>query len=116
MREEPDPGLRPLLSSDSFVSSLRPMDTVANAVCRTTREGDAIGADQAVTLHEALRAHTLDAAHALGVEDRLGALRPGRLADLVVLDRDVESLPAGRLREVDAWMTVLDGRVVHRAS
>jgi predicted amidohydrolase YtcJ len=115
MREELDLGLRPVLSSDSFVSSLRPMDTVANAVCRTTREGREIGVEQAVTLHEALRAHTLDAAHALGVEDRLGALRAGHLADLVVLGRDVESLPAERLREVDAWMTVLDGRVVHRA-
>jgi len=98
------------------VSSLRPMDTVANAVCRTTREGDPIGVEQAVTLHEALRAHTLDAAHALGVEDRLGALRPGYLADLVVLDADVESLPQDRLREVNAWLTVLDGEVVHRAA
>ena len=115
MREEIDLGLRPVLSSDSFVSSLRPMDTVANAVCRTTREGDPIGVEQAVTLHEALRAHTLDAAHAVGVEDRLGALRPGYLADLVVLDRDVESLPEQRLREVNAWMTVLDGRIAHRA-
>ncbi len=116
MREEIDLGLRPVLSSDSFVSSLRPMDTVANAVRRTTREGEPIGAEQAVTLHEALRAHTLDAAHSLGVEDRLGALRPGHLADVVVLDQDVESLPQERLREVNAWMTVLDGRIVHRVA
>jgi predicted amidohydrolase YtcJ len=113
MREEIDLGLRPVLSSDSFVSSLRPMDTVANAVCRTTREGARIGADQAVTLHEALRAHTLDAAHVLGVEDRLGALRPGYLADLVVLDADVEAMESDRLRTVGAWLTVLDGEVVH---
>jgi predicted amidohydrolase YtcJ len=105
-----------VLSSDSFVSSLRPMDTVANAVCRTTREGAQIGADQAVTLQEALRAHTLDAAHALGVEDRLGALRPGYLADLVVLDADVEAMESDRLRTVGAWLTVLDGEVVHGAA
>ncbi len=115
MREELDLGLRPALSSDSFVSSLRPMDTIANAVGRTTREGDEIGADQAVTLHEALRAHTLDAAHAVGMEDRLGALKPGYLADVVVLDRDVEGLGPDELRSVDAWLTVLDGEVVHRA-
>ncbi|MBB6121178.1 amidohydrolase family protein [Nocardiopsis algeriensis] len=114
MREEIDLGLRPVLSSDSFVSSLRPMDTVANAVGRTTREGLEIGTDQAVTLHEALRAHTLDAAHSLGVEDRLGMLREGHLADVVVLDRDVEGLSPDDLRRVDAWMTVLDGEVVHR--
>lgn len=114
MREEIDLGLRPVLSSDSFVSSLRPMDTVANAVGRTTREGLEIGTDQAVTLHEALRAHTLDAAHSLGVEDRLGMLREGHLADVVVLDRDVEGLSPDDLRRVDAWMTVLDGEIVHR--
>ncbi|WP_026115493.1 amidohydrolase [Nocardiopsis kunsanensis] len=116
MREELDLGLRPVLSSDSFVSSLRPMDTVANAVGRTTREGKEIGTDQAVTLHEALRAHTLDAAHALGVEDRLGSLHPGHLADLVVLDADVRTLGPERLRDVNAWLTVLDGKVVHRAA
>ena len=115
MREELDLGLRPVLSSDSFVSSLRPMDTVANAVRRTTREGAAIGADQAISLHEALRAHTRDAAYALGVEDRLGSLKPGYLADVVVLDRDIEATEAERLSEASAWLTVLDGRITHRA-
>ncbi|GLU48850.1 amidohydrolase [Nocardiopsis ansamitocini] len=115
MREELDLGLRPVLSSDSFVSSLRPLDTIANAVRRTTREGAAIGTDQAVTLHEALRAHTLDAAHAVGVEDRLGSLRPGMLADVVVLDRDIEAAPVDHISEGAAWLTVLDGEIAYRA-
>src|SRR5690606_36988803 len=115
MREELDLGLRPALSSDSFVSSLRPMDTIANAVRRRTREGEEIGADQALTLHEALRAHTLDAAHALGMEDRIGSLAPGRLADAVLLDHDVEATPLDRLAEVSALVTVLDGRIAHDA-
>ena len=115
MREELDLGLRPVLSSDSFVSSLRPMDTVANAVRRTTREGVEIGADQAISVHEALRAHTWDAAYALGVEDRLGALKPGYLADVVVLDRDIEAIPTEELSDVNAWLTVLDGRIAYRA-
>ncbi|MFC3995267.1 amidohydrolase [Nocardiopsis sediminis] len=115
MREELDLGLRPVLSSDSFVSSLRPLDTIANAVRRTTREGAEIGAEQAITLHEALRAHTLDAAYALGMEDRIGSLAPGKLADVVVLDRDIESVPVDRLNEGAAWVTVLDGEVAHDA-
>ncbi|MFF0312478.1 amidohydrolase [Streptosporangium sp. NPDC004379] len=115
MREEIDAGLRPVLSSDSFVSSLRPMETVANAVRRRTREGGPIGEEQAVSLHEALRAHTIDAAHALRMEDRIGSLSPGKLADVVVLDADVEALPAGELAGVGAWLTLLDGRVAHSA-
>ncbi|WP_232660492.1 amidohydrolase [Pseudonocardia sp. TRM90224] len=115
IREELDAGLRPVLSSDSFVSSLRPMDTIANAITRRTFAGAEIGADQAMTLQEALRAHTIDAAYALGMEDRIGSLEPGKLADVVVLDADVESTPTSELADVSTWLTVLDGAVVHRA-
>ncbi|WP_373281490.1 amidohydrolase [Microtetraspora fusca] len=115
MREEIDAGLRPVLSSDAFVSSLRPMETVANAVRRRTREGGPIGADQAVTLDEALRAHTIDAAYAVRMEDRIGSLTPGKLADVVVLDRDLDTLGVDELAGVDAWLTMIDGRVVYRA-
>ncbi|CAM02217.1 hypothetical protein A8924_3332 [Saccharopolyspora erythraea NRRL 2338] len=113
MRDEIDAGLRPVLSSDSFVSSFRPMHTVANAVRRRTREGQDIGADQAVTPAEALRAHTIDAAFALRMEDRIGSLRPGKLADVVVLDRDVEAADVEDLSEAGAWLTMLDGGIVH---
>ncbi len=115
IREELDAGLRPVLSSDSFVSSLRPMETVSNAVRRRTREGGPIGAEQAITLEEALRAHTIDAAYALRMEDRIGSLTPGKLADVVVLDGDVRSLPADALSGVDAWLTMLDGEIAYRA-
>lgn len=115
MREELEAGLRPVLSSDSFVSSLRPMETVANAVLRRTREGGDIGAAQAMTVDEALRAHTADAAYALGLEDRIGTLAPGYLADVAVLDADLRVTGRDALRGVDAWLTVLDGRVAFAA-
>ncbi|MEV0053370.1 amidohydrolase [Saccharopolyspora shandongensis] len=115
IREELDAGVVPVLSSDSFVSSLRPMETIANAVCRRTREGGEIGAAQAMSLDEALRAHTLDAAYALRMEDRLGSLAPGKLADLVVLDHDLRTTADEDLRKVDAHCTILDGEVAYRA-
>ncbi|WP_031509641.1 amidohydrolase [Streptomyces megasporus] len=116
IREELDAGLRPVLSSDSFVSSLRPMHTIANAVRRRTREGVEIGADQAMTLTEAIRAHTLDAAYALRMEEKIGSLTPGKLADVVVLDADLEQAPADKLDDVSAWLTILDGTIAHRAA
>lgn len=115
IREELDAGLRPVLSSDSFVSSLRPMETIANAVLRRTREGTDIGAEQAMTVDEALRAHTADAAYALGMEDRIGTLAPGYLADVTVLDADLRAAADRDLNAVNAWLTVLDGRVAHRS-
>lgn len=49
------------------------------------------------------------------MEDRIGSLTPGKLADVVVLDGDVRSLPADALSGVDAWLTMLDGHIAYRA-
>jgi predicted amidohydrolase YtcJ len=59
--------------------------------------------------------HTIDAAYALGMEDRIGSLKPGKLADVVVLDRDIEAAPLDRLHEGAAWITVLDGEIAYDA-
>lgn len=114
IREELDAGLRPALSSDSFVSSFKPLHTIANAMLRQTREGADIGAEQAISLQEALRAHTLDAAYTLGMEDRIGSLTPGKLGDVVVLDADLEQTRPENFGEVHVTTTVLDGRIVHQ--
>src|SRR5581483_6189322 len=115
MREELDLGIRPVLSSDAFVASYRPLDTIAAALRRTTREGREIGADQRLTLDEAIRAHTIDAAVALRMEDRIGSLEPGKLADLTVIDGDLSAAPAGGVDRLGIWMTLLDGEIVWRS-
>jgi predicted amidohydrolase YtcJ len=112
-RSELEAGLRPVISSDSFVASLRPLESIANAMLRRTREGRPIGSDQALTLAEALRAHTLDAARAIRMEDRLGSLEPGKLADLTIVDGDLERTPPEQLAELPIWMTVVDGQVAY---
>ena len=115
IREELDAGLRPVLSSDAFVSSLRPLDTISAAMTRRTRTGTPIGADQRMTLDEALRAHTIDAAIAIGMEDRIGSLQPGKLADVTIVDGDVEATSPECIASLGAWMTILDGVVVWSA-
>lgn len=81
---------------------------------RQTREGADIGAEQAISLQETLRAHTLDAAYPLGTEDRIGSLTPGKLGDVVVLDADLEQTRPENFGEVHVTTTVLDGRIVHQ--
>ncbi|MDF1595240.1 MAG: amidohydrolase [Acidimicrobiia bacterium] len=112
LRAELEAGVTIALSSDADVTTFRPLETITNAVMRTTMGGRAIGADQALTVEEAIRAHTIDAAYSIFAEDRLGSIEPGKQADLVVIDGDPFSAPPNEIRDLEVWMTVIDGKTV----
>ena len=116
IREELDAGIRPVLSSDAFVSSLRPLDTIGAAMTRRTRTGAPIGDDHRMTLDEALRAHTLDAATAIGMEDRIGSLHPGKLADVTIVDGTLEATAPEDIGALTIWQTLLDGEIAWQAN
>lgn len=115
LRAELEAGVTVVLSSDSDVASYRPLEVIASAIVRRTRSGAPIGADQAVTLEEALFAYTIDAAFALRLEDRLGSLEPGKSADLVVIDGDLEATPRAEIPSLETWKTFLGGRPAYEA-
>jgi len=115
LRDELDRGVTVVLSSDSDVASFRPLDTIANAVRRRTASGSVIGPNQRLSVQEALRAHTADAAFALRREREIGSIEAGKLADLVVLERDLAGLPPSDIPDVPVWMTVVGGAIVHQA-
>lgn len=69
-------------------------------------------AEQKISLESALRAHTWAPAEAVGLSEQLGEIRPGALADLVVLDRDLFGAAPLELLELQVDMTVFDGQVV----
>lgn len=99
--------------SDAPIEVFDPFLGLYAAVTRR-REDGAPGPDgwvpaQKLTLHEALRAFTWGAAYAAGMEDRLGLLQPGYLADLAVLDRDIFAQPPEALRETRVTRTMVDG-------
>jgi predicted amidohydrolase YtcJ len=115
LRDELSAGITVVLSSDSDVTSYRPMDTIRSAMDRRTSTGAPIGLAQAITLEEALRAHTISAAYALRMEDRLGSIEAGKLADIVVVDGDLTSVGPDEISGFDIWLTMLDGRIEHAA-
>jgi hypothetical protein len=116
MRAELEAGVRFVLSSDSDVTSYRPLDSIAAAIQRTTLGGRKIGPDQTLTIEEAVRAHTIDAAFSIRAEDRLGSIEPGKYADLAIIDGNLFALPAEEIAGLEVWMTVLDGKVVYHPS
>jgi adenine deaminase len=73
-------------------------------------------ADEALGVQEALRAMTWGGAYLLFEEERLGTLEPGKLADLVVLSRDVLETPPNELMEVLVDQTFLAGKLVFERS
>ncbi len=108
-----DRGILAAGSSDVPVVSCDPFVGLRSAVTRLTQDGQRMGPEQAVTVEEAIRMFTLNGAYASFEEGLKGSITEGKLADLVVLDRDPRTVPPEDLHTLHAEMTIIDGRVVH---
>jgi len=71
---------------------------------------------QTISREDALIAHTRKNAYFVFQEDNLGSIQSGKLADLVVLDRDYLTIPADQIKDIKPVMTVVGGRIVYEAS
>ena len=78
---------------------------------RRTMAGRVLGERHRLTLDEALFAHTIDAAFAVGLEHRIGSLEPGKAADLTWLGADLRTVPPEEIQHVEVVGTWLDGVV-----
>lgn len=105
-------GIRVAFSSDSPVSSHRPLEAVQAAVHRARPDGRPLGADQQLDLVSALRAHTRDAARSIFREHRYGELRPGFAADIAITDRDLFRAPPDEIGSIGIRSTIVAGETV----
>jgi predicted amidohydrolase YtcJ len=96
--------------SDAPVEELDPLAGIVAGVLRTLDERPAWRPEQAVTVEEALHATCVTPAWLEQAEERRGTLRPGMLADLVVLDRDPLACPPEELHELRVLATMVGGR------
>jgi predicted amidohydrolase YtcJ len=71
---------------------------------------------QTIGREDALIAHTRKNAYAVFQENNLGSIQPGKLADLVVLDRDYLTIPAEQVKDIKPTMTTVGGRIVYDAA
>jgi predicted amidohydrolase YtcJ len=104
-------------SSDVWVGSeqrqTNPFFSIACCVTRRSFHGHLIAEAERITVAEALRMHTLGGATALGEQETRGSLEPGKLADLVVLDRDPLGVPDDELADIAVDQVLLAGQTVH---
>ena len=101
--------------SDWFVAPATPLEGIYAAVTRRTLDDgnpDGWVPEQKITVEEALRAYTSGGAYASFDESRKGTLSAGKLADLVVIDRDLFKIPPEEIRNAKVLATVVGGKVV----
>jgi predicted amidohydrolase YtcJ len=110
-----DAGVHVAFGTDWFVAPLDPMIGLYAAVTRQFPDGTPTEGwfpEQRITLAQAVECYTRGSAYAELAEDRKGVLRPGYLADLVVLSRDVFAVPPREILDTRPVLTMVGGRVV----
>ncbi len=103
-------GHRVSLHADSPMYPPGPLGLVQTAVTRRTRTGEVLGAHEAISVEQALRAVTIDAAWQLRMEADVGSLAPGKRADLTILDADPRDVAAEQIDNIAVRATWLDGQ------
>jgi predicted amidohydrolase YtcJ len=97
--------------SDMPMAPAKPMQLVWSAVNRFTAEGPVAGPQQRVPLDVALKAITIDAAYSIQQEKKVGSIEVGKDANLTVLMQSPYEVAPEKLKDVQVWGTMLEGRV-----
>jgi len=103
--------------TDYPVEPVTPFRGLYAAVSRQSENGKkSYYPEQKISIEQAITAYTTGSAYAEFAEKQKGKLEPGMLADLVVLDRDVTSVPLAKILETEVLRTVVGGRTIYEAS
>lgn len=111
-----DAGISVPGASDYSPGPFEPMMALQSMVTRRDYAGRVWGAEQRITIDEALRVGTVNGGFASHEEHAKGSIAAGKLADFVVLDRDPYAVPAEELKDIRVMRTVVGGKTVHLAS
>ncbi len=113
MRTWLEEGHNPAASSDCPVSTVDPYVNLFTMITRKTSRGTVMGAEEALTVEQAVHCQTWCGAYTQFAEDRRGTLEPGMQADLAVLSRDIFTAePEQILRDTHCDLTLRDGEPI----
>jgi len=104
-------GIPVSLHSDFTMAPAAPLTLAWVAVNRTTAKGNLMAPEERVSVEQALRAITIDAAFVLRMENEIGSIVAGKRADFTVLEQNPYEVPASQLKDIGIWGTVFEGRV-----
>ena len=100
-------GVKVAGGSDCPMEPLSPLFSIQEAVLRASFP------EQRLTVEEALRMYTVDAAYCSGEENVKGSIENGKLADLTILSNDPMIVPTNEIKDVKVYMAIIDGKVVY---
>jgi predicted amidohydrolase YtcJ len=104
-----------MMGDGVHIAPLNPWQHIHFATTGLNSFGARVNGDQQIPREEALRQFTRNNSWFLRMEDKIGTIEPGKLADVVALDRDYFSVPDAEITKIRAALTVVDGKVVHSA-
>jgi len=110
-----DSGVIVTNGTDVPVERIDPIPSFYASVTRRAVDGSVFFPAQRMTRDEALRSYTINAAYAAFEEQDKGSLVPGKLADIVVLSRDIMTIPDEQIPGTTVDLTIVGGRVRYRA-
>ncbi len=102
-------GIPTTLHSDFTMAPAKPLTSAWVAVNRLGETGAVLGEAERLTVHQAMRAITTDAAYVLGMENQVGTIRAGKRADFTVLEADPYEIDPTELKDIPIWGTVFEG-------
>ncbi|NIM48452.1 MAG: amidohydrolase family protein [Gemmatimonadales bacterium] len=100
--------------SDAPVEDVDPIASFYASVSRRTKDGSAFFPDERMSREEALRSYTLNNAYAAFEEDVKGSLASGKLADIVVLSKDIMTIPEDQIPTAQVVYTIVGGKVLYQ--
>jgi len=110
-----DAGVQAAAGSDFSPGPFDPRMAIQGMVTRTGWDGKTWGANQRITVEEALRVNTLNGAYNSHEEARKGSITPGKLADFVVLSDDLFTIDKSKIKDIQVVRTVVGGATVYQA-
>jgi predicted amidohydrolase YtcJ len=110
-----DAGVKVAAGSDFSPGPFDPRMAIQGMVTRTGWDGKTWGANQRITIEEALRVNTINAAYNSHEESIKGSITPGKLADYVVLSEDLFTVDQAKIKDIQIARTVVGGTTVYQA-
>ena len=103
------------LHNDMPITPITPIFNIHNAVNRVTRNGRVLGTEYCIDAMEAIRALTIYGAYQYFDEDIKGSLEVGKLADMVILDKNPLTVPKETIKDIKVMETIKEGVTIYQA-